>query len=352
MWRRANPHISVQDILMRMQPDTGQRSEESDRRVKNSMNMLRSRPTAGFDKFRMVAWFGTGASGNVRERVLASMTEAQRLLNTTRGSTPGLINPDLGECPGNRVALPKAVDGERKCGGRQPESPENATPVTAAGHKHSARKTRSQGKQKTSTTERSQGKQKPLPAKPRRAKKEKVRAASKAQKAPKTAYDAPTPMDLTAASDHVPFLAPPPLRREPSSSSFSETRQMPIAGLSNFQQAYVHICEAYSKPQAPLAQRFGPSYVSKAATDSDWNHLNVDTFYPAPFLVGEEDSQYPPGPAFYNTPPRPAPQLRNEECANPSAPNTILQHVSPFEKSNVYDPSLFNIDPVLLHWPS
>ena len=38
--------------------------------------------------------------------MLDSLSDAQKQANTTRGSTPGLINPALGDVPGNRVALP------------------------------------------------------------------------------------------------------------------------------------------------------------------------------------------------------------------------------------------------------
>ncbi|KAL8771472.1 MAG: hypothetical protein Q9209_003142 [Squamulea sp. 1 TL-2023] len=42
-----------------------------------------------------------------RDRVTELMTAAQIAANSTRGHTPGLINPSLGETPGNRVPWPK-----------------------------------------------------------------------------------------------------------------------------------------------------------------------------------------------------------------------------------------------------
>ncbi|KAL8926112.1 MAG: hypothetical protein Q9172_001899 [Xanthocarpia lactea] len=41
------------------------------------------------------------------DMVTPLMTEAQKAANTTRGLTPGLINKDLGEVPGNRVPWPE-----------------------------------------------------------------------------------------------------------------------------------------------------------------------------------------------------------------------------------------------------
>ncbi|KAL8786936.1 MAG: hypothetical protein Q9213_002478 [Squamulea squamosa] len=42
-----------------------------------------------------------------RDRVTELMTAAQIAANSTRGHTPGLINPSLGEIPGNRLPWPK-----------------------------------------------------------------------------------------------------------------------------------------------------------------------------------------------------------------------------------------------------
>lgn len=60
--------------------------------------------------WRMISWHVKGVSAKENDRkqyVLDRLTHAQKNANTTRGSTPGLINPALGEVPGNRIALPE-----------------------------------------------------------------------------------------------------------------------------------------------------------------------------------------------------------------------------------------------------
>ncbi|KAI4260953.1 MAG: hypothetical protein L6R42_003840 [Xanthoria sp. 1 TBL-2021] len=51
------------------------------------------------------------------------MTDAQKEANTTRGLTPGLINKDLGDIPGNRVPWPKQL---RRAGRHKPNRPAGA----------------------------------------------------------------------------------------------------------------------------------------------------------------------------------------------------------------------------------
>ena len=41
-----------------------------------------------------------------RDKTLQMLTPQQIAANTTRGSTPGLVNPQVGERPGNRIELP------------------------------------------------------------------------------------------------------------------------------------------------------------------------------------------------------------------------------------------------------
>lgn len=67
--------------------------------------------------FTMLGWHAKGksAGNNVRERaVLAKLSQAQIAANTTRGTTPGLVDPALGEAPGNRIALPVFERGKGK----------------------------------------------------------------------------------------------------------------------------------------------------------------------------------------------------------------------------------------------
>lgn len=67
--------------------------------------------------WKMISWHvkdGEDGQNQRRQLILDSLTDAQKRANTTRGSTPGLINPALGEIPGNRVGLPAlgAVKGD------------------------------------------------------------------------------------------------------------------------------------------------------------------------------------------------------------------------------------------------
>ena len=90
--------------------------------------------TPGYRTYRpawsMLAWQVTAsAEQNDREQfVLERLTDAQKSANTTRGSTPGLINPALGEMAGNRVALPDLVRDKR--GPRPPKANTIQTPAT------------------------------------------------------------------------------------------------------------------------------------------------------------------------------------------------------------------------------
>ncbi len=68
-------------------------------------------------KFTMISWHDTptpGAAGITAE-VLRSLTTAQRATNSTRGSTPGLIDPSVGE-QGGRIPLPNPPRPVRRSG--------------------------------------------------------------------------------------------------------------------------------------------------------------------------------------------------------------------------------------------
>lgn len=60
--------------------------------------------------------------------MLDRLTDAQKNANTTRGSTPGLIDPALGEIAGNRIPLPNLV--QQKRGSRRPRANANNPPAT------------------------------------------------------------------------------------------------------------------------------------------------------------------------------------------------------------------------------
>ena len=76
--------------------------------------------TPGYRTYRpawsMIAWHVTApnAMQNSRQQfVLDRLTDVQKNANTTRGSTPGLIDPALGEIPGNMVDLPDCAVSKR-----------------------------------------------------------------------------------------------------------------------------------------------------------------------------------------------------------------------------------------------
>ena len=85
---------------------------------------------------------GSEAENKREQSVLDRLTDAQKNANTTRGSTPGLINPTLGDVFGNRIALPSVVlkkRGPRRRAGNskntpatQLEQPAQALPVPQA----------------------------------------------------------------------------------------------------------------------------------------------------------------------------------------------------------------------------
>ena len=108
LWRRMDPRIHWEDILMRI--EIPNRTWDLERRLSNSTNNLinRSENRVHF----MLSWHSTNANGfrvnEVRTLVLRRVMMAQPPLppNSTRGLTPGLIDPARGEVPGNRIPFP------------------------------------------------------------------------------------------------------------------------------------------------------------------------------------------------------------------------------------------------------
>lgn len=106
-----DPRISQRDIIMR------EEISEERLRINNDQPYINIHlNTPGYRTYRpawkMIAWHPKGASAKEnfrRQFVLNSLTDAQKNANTTRGSTPGLINPALGDGPGNRIALPVLI---------------------------------------------------------------------------------------------------------------------------------------------------------------------------------------------------------------------------------------------------
>ena len=134
-----DPRIHWEDILMRI--EVPNRTATTDRYLQNSTNNLINRQEHKYNF--MLAWHTTGARGQrpntVRSMVLQRVATAQPPLppNSTRGLTPGLINPALGNIPGNSVAQPVlgANQGRLRVGmgrARGPQVPAPAYPTLPA----------------------------------------------------------------------------------------------------------------------------------------------------------------------------------------------------------------------------
>ena len=95
---------------MRMMPDFLPRTTHGDKKVRNSMNMRASR--RAYPAYFMFAWHGRGLDDAgrkhaARDKVWEALSESQRQNNTTRGKTPGLIDPTKDDEPENRIPLPE-----------------------------------------------------------------------------------------------------------------------------------------------------------------------------------------------------------------------------------------------------
>ena len=93
-----------------MRIEVHNRTETSDFQLQNSTNNLINRQE--HRRFLMLSWLSTGAQGTrrntVRTMVLQGVAAANPPLppNSTRGLTPGLVNPLLGPVPGNLIPWP------------------------------------------------------------------------------------------------------------------------------------------------------------------------------------------------------------------------------------------------------
>lgn len=104
-WRRYDPRIRWKDILMRqMLTKKGERSQNSEG---NNINMMTGR---GRKRYHILTW---DTESRRRKPVdwVNKMTDQQIRENTTRGLTPGLTDPTLGEVAGNRVPIPITIEG-------------------------------------------------------------------------------------------------------------------------------------------------------------------------------------------------------------------------------------------------
>ncbi|KAL4800995.1 hypothetical protein BDV19DRAFT_384006 [Aspergillus venezuelensis] len=99
-WQRMDARIFLDDITARMHPDF---------RIKN--NALQQRGVRFRQSFNLKAWrSGNKRSTELEIALLKKMDEAGLDINSnsTRGITPGLIDPKAGEA-GGRVPLPKVI---------------------------------------------------------------------------------------------------------------------------------------------------------------------------------------------------------------------------------------------------
>ncbi|KAG8532236.1 uncharacterized protein KY384_003877 [Bacidia gigantensis] len=107
------------DILMRMEPETIDHTMADEDRKRNCLNMLGSRTY--YPHYKLTSWFihdhNTGAN---RAGIFSLLSDWHIANNTSRGISPGYINPALGEIPNNRIVVPAISErcGRRLCGGR------------------------------------------------------------------------------------------------------------------------------------------------------------------------------------------------------------------------------------------
>ncbi|KAB8264045.1 hypothetical protein BDV32DRAFT_135434 [Aspergillus pseudonomiae] len=126
-WMRLDRRIRLRDITDRMHPVF---------RIQD--NALQQRSVRFRQQFSLIAWdSGNKRSQQLKQDILQKMQHIglSPSLNTTRGITPGLINPALGE-DGGRIPLPNQYNKvKRVARGRKPSK----TPVqeeTATEHAH------------------------------------------------------------------------------------------------------------------------------------------------------------------------------------------------------------------------
>ncbi|KAL6239586.1 hypothetical protein BDW75DRAFT_226965 [Aspergillus navahoensis] len=115
-WQRLDARICLEDITARMHPDF---------RIKN--NALQQRGVRFRQAFNLKAWrSGNKRSAQLEADLLRRMEELGLDINSnsTRGITPGLVNPQLGE-EGGRVPIPKGWR-VRKMGSNKPTANKTA----------------------------------------------------------------------------------------------------------------------------------------------------------------------------------------------------------------------------------
>ncbi|KAI4231223.1 MAG: hypothetical protein LQ349_005739 [Xanthoria aureola] len=107
-WRRYDPRITWDDIHMRQcrshrpKPNT---TQQLVRRNRLKAHMISWNEYGGAPAARDAQGYPLPSTAN---RVATWITDGKKRRNTTRGYTPGLRSPRLGDIPGNRVPWPVA----------------------------------------------------------------------------------------------------------------------------------------------------------------------------------------------------------------------------------------------------
>ena len=103
-WRRLDPRITWVDITMRQRPQDGIRKESHNVEA----HRLGQRIRCQRDLFSILEWYPKGdTASEATDKIRARFSREQLLNNSSRGVTPGLIDPEKGEAPGNRVPIPR-----------------------------------------------------------------------------------------------------------------------------------------------------------------------------------------------------------------------------------------------------
>lgn len=116
VWRKMDPRMSWDDLTMRM--EVRGRTQQGDLKLQNSIQTMLRR--FWHKNYHMISWFGKGrnnyntANNPARVQLLNDLTNATPpipiTLNTTKGLTPGSMNPAHGP-NGTMVAWPNIRGG-------------------------------------------------------------------------------------------------------------------------------------------------------------------------------------------------------------------------------------------------
>lgn len=125
---KLEPRLKWTDFDMRMDY-VGDRASNS---KLDFINAIQQRSGKSRERFSIISWRVkvSGDGRDTQQCVLARLTQQQIRDNTTRGTTPGLINPLLPDTSENRIALPGT--------GHQGTIPSSSTSASCPSHKRKA----------------------------------------------------------------------------------------------------------------------------------------------------------------------------------------------------------------------